>query len=276
MESRIVKQLKKNNIKRDNDVHELYLAECDATEVPNLGRFKFLKKLYLNNNKVLHLNSSLQQNFVLTELYLQNNRLSEVVGALRHLACLRELLLHGNQLTDLQQLLHELENMQALNTLNLHDNPLAQETGYRDFVLYSIPSLELLDRQVVTHDERASVQRKFDGQQPVKDTIAFGRRLGNTEEFQPRQDLSGLVEKAGDSTARSDDASSSKDSIAAMEKQFILRHMSPEERFAKAIEERGKSRSIMQYSVLNWTEQIKSGGGKSNVKEPTIFTTKFR
>jgi len=275
MEAAIRKQLLNSNIKRDCDVHELYLTQSNSFEAPDLGRFKFLKKLYLNENKILHLSNCLEKNYVLTNLYLQNNRINEISGALRHLTCLEELMLHGNQLTNLPDVLHEFENMQALKMLSLHGNPLAQDLCYRDLVLYSIPSIELLDRKVVTPDEKAAVERKYHRLQPIKDTIAFGRRLEKSEVFQKRKELTDSDSKENDKDIFSE-ISSVESSADNVERELNLRNMPPEEKYASAIEERGKNRSVMQYSVFNWTDHSTKNNDCPSKQPPTVFSTKFR
>nr|XP_005997596.1 PREDICTED: leucine-rich repeat-containing protein 72 isoform X3 [Latimeria chalumnae] len=116
------------------------------TEVISLARFRMLKYLWLNNNKIRRL-TCLTKNYRLTELYLNNNELFDITGALIHLTSLQILLLHNNQLTKLEETVKELREMQYLQRLNLFNNPLAQEPGYRLFVIHHIPSLEILDRQ---------------------------------------------------------------------------------------------------------------------------------
>ncbi|KAL3841897.1 hypothetical protein ACJMK2_019988 [Sinanodonta woodiana] len=172
----IEKHLKKKGIKKEKDVEELYLANSGLTECVDLSRFKYLRCLWLNGNKLRRLNC-LNHNYRLAELYLQNNQFVEVFGSLKHLTSLRVLMLQNNQLTKLEQLVTEFEKMQCLHTLNLFNNPVAQEPDYRFFVIHSVPSIKLLDRQEVLKVERDTARKMYDqNQEKIRETVAFGHR----------------------------------------------------------------------------------------------------
>uniref|UniRef100_A0A8C0B6G9 LRC72 protein n=1 Tax=Buteo japonicus TaxID=224669 RepID=A0A8C0B6G9_9AVES len=97
---------------------------------------------------ILELNLTfLSKNYCLTELYLNNNELTDISGALKHLCALQILLLHNNQLKKLGKTVKELKGMISLQTLNLFHNPLAQDPDYRLYVIYFLPSVQLLDRK---------------------------------------------------------------------------------------------------------------------------------
>uniref|UniRef100_K7FLW2 Leucine rich repeat containing 72 n=1 Tax=Pelodiscus sinensis TaxID=13735 RepID=K7FLW2_PELSI len=151
----IENQLKICGFKRDMDVSVLYLAGQGLKEVPNLSRFQVLRYLWLNNNKIQKL-TFLINNYRLTELYLNNNELIDIAGSLKHLRSLQILLLHNNQLKNLDTTVKELKGMISLKTLNLFHNPLSQDPGYRLYVIYFLPSVQLLDRKKVTQKERES------------------------------------------------------------------------------------------------------------------------
>nr|XP_006138391.2 leucine-rich repeat-containing protein 72 isoform X3 [Pelodiscus sinensis] len=142
----IENQLKICGFKRDMDVSVLYLAGQGLKEVPNLSRFQVLRYLWLNNNKIQKL-TFLINNYRLTELYLNNNELIDIAGSLKHLRSLQILLLHNNQLKNLDTTVKELKGMISLKTLNLFHNPLSQDPGYRLYVIYFLPSVQLLDRK---------------------------------------------------------------------------------------------------------------------------------
>uniref|UniRef100_A0A8D0H154 Leucine rich repeat containing 72 n=1 Tax=Sphenodon punctatus TaxID=8508 RepID=A0A8D0H154_SPHPU len=112
-------------------------------EVPDLSRFRRLTYLWLNNNKL----TFLINNYCLTELYLNNNELMDIAGALKQFSSLRILLLHNNQLKNLETTVKELKDMISLRTLNLFNNPLSQDSRYHLYVIYHLPSVQLLDRK---------------------------------------------------------------------------------------------------------------------------------
>ncbi|CAL1529579.1 unnamed protein product [Lymnaea stagnalis] len=163
-------------IKRDKDVEELYLSNRNLVEIVNLNRFRNLKRLWLNGNKLERV-KCFSTNFHLSELYLHDNQLRDIHGCLRHLTCLTVLTLQNNQLTKLDNIIEECDRMKSLSVLNLFNNPVAQEPGYRLFVIHCCPSLTLLDRAEVTKAEQVmsfQIYKQFENQ--VKDRIAFGRK----------------------------------------------------------------------------------------------------
>ncbi|XP_071104835.1 leucine-rich repeat-containing protein 72-like [Haliotis cracherodii] len=176
---KVLKQLLSNRrIRKDKDVEELYLSDKSLTEVCDLQRFRYLRCLWLNGNKLRQLNC-LSENYQLSELYLHNNELVDITGAFHHLTCLQVLMLHNNQLTKLDRILTEIKKMQSLKTLNLFNNPMAQESGYRLFVVQSVPSVDLLDRKEVLKSERDKARKIYNQEQEkISDTVAFGRRSG--------------------------------------------------------------------------------------------------
>ncbi|XP_060557089.1 leucine-rich repeat-containing protein 72-like isoform X1 [Ruditapes philippinarum] len=168
--------LKERGIKKDKDVEELYLAKQNLSECVELTRFKYLRSLWLNKNRLRDI-SCLDNNFQLAELYLQNNQLTDIAGVLQHLTSLKVLMLHNNQLTKLDKVVKEFNKMQCLKILNLFNNPVAQEPDYRLYVIHSVPSVELLDRQEVLKSEKEAGKKIYEQEQEkIRETVAFGRR----------------------------------------------------------------------------------------------------
>ncbi|XP_059828633.1 leucine-rich repeat-containing protein 72 isoform X4 [Hypanus sabinus] len=170
-------QLKLYKIRKNSDVIELYLAKKRLTEVPDLSRFKQLKYLWLNHNKIKKI-SSLTMNYCLKELYLQNNLLTDVTDTLKHLTNLEILMLHNNWLTKLEKVVTELKKLMWLHTLNLFNNPLTQDQDYRLYVIYHLPSVQLLDRKYILQRER-DVAFSFCNQDRmrIRQSLAFGQRI---------------------------------------------------------------------------------------------------
>ncbi|XP_074705323.1 leucine-rich repeat-containing protein 72 isoform X2 [Strix aluco] len=135
----VEKQLKICGFKRNVDVLVLYLAGQGLRSIPSLSRFHRLRYLWINNNKIQDL-TFLIKNYCLTELYLNNN-----------------------ELTDISDLFH---------------NPLAQDPDYRLYVIYSLPSVQLLDRKSVTQRERESALHLYNHERScVVQSVAFGKRV---------------------------------------------------------------------------------------------------
>ncbi|NXL89410.1 LRC72 protein, partial [Alectura lathami] len=173
----VEKQLKIRGFTRNVDVSVLYLAGQGLRSIPSLSQFHRLRYLWINNNKIQDL-TFLKKNCCLTELYLNNNELTDLSGALKDLRSLQILLLHNNQLKQLGETVKELKGLRSLQTLNLFHNPLAQDPGYRLYVIHCLPSVQLLDRKLVTWRERESAFHTYSRDRSrVAESIAFGRRV---------------------------------------------------------------------------------------------------
>ncbi|NXO82314.1 LRC72 protein, partial [Sitta europaea] len=176
----IENQLKICGYKSNVDVVALYLARRQLRSMPSLSQFHRLRYLWINNNKIQDL-TFLIKNYNLTELYLNNNELTDVSGALKHLCSLQILFLHNNELKKLDKTVKELKGMISLQTLNLFQNPLAYDPDYRLYVIYFLPSVQLLDRKLVTQRERDSALQFYDPKRAwAMQSIAFGKRVNTS------------------------------------------------------------------------------------------------
>ncbi|NXP24720.1 LRC72 protein, partial [Scytalopus superciliaris] len=170
-------QLKICGFKSKGDVKGLYLARQGLRSIPSLSQFHRLRYLWLNNNKIQDL-TFLIKNYCLTELYLNNNELTDISGALKHLCSLQILFLHNNELRNLGKTVKELKGMISLHTLNLFQNPLVHDPDYRLYVIYFLPSVQLLDRKLVTQRERESALHLYNPERSLLvQSIAFGKRV---------------------------------------------------------------------------------------------------
>ncbi|KAL5007599.1 hypothetical protein ScPMuIL_016405 [Solemya velum] len=235
----ITEQVAKQGFKKDKDVDELYLAERNLSEIDDISRFRYLKILWLNGNELRRVNC-LTQNYQLAELYLQNNRLVDIKDTLSHLTCLRVLMLQNNQLTKLETVVQEFHKMHALKTLNLFNNPIAQEPDYRLFVIHAVPSVTLLDRQEVQLTERFSARKIYDqNQEKIRETVAFGRR----SEGPPSLYYPPSQRKAPLTTLDRRDIGNS----------FLLDHQ-PFEKEEDAINARRLKKSVTVFTVFDWSK----------------------
>jgi hypothetical protein len=69
--------------------------------------------------------------------------------------------LNNNELRDLDKNLDILRDFTQLVQLNLADNPVAEEPNYRLRVITAIPSVQVLDRHVVTLEEREKAKQWY-------------------------------------------------------------------------------------------------------------------
>lgn len=161
------------NAKNAKNCTEVHLADRDLQEVINFEKFPNLECLWLNNNKFERLDG-LESNFRLRELYLHNNKLKTIEGSIPNLLHLRTLTLAHNEIRDLDKNLEILEKFKQLVQLDLSGNPVAEEPNYRIRVIQAIPSVQVLDRHVVTLEEREKARQWYltevKGVQPPKKT----------------------------------------------------------------------------------------------------------
>ena len=108
-------------------------------------KFISLKTLWLNGNKLQSI-TGLDENVQLNNLHLHCNRIKRLgKNALAQFKLLSRLTLNDNLLDDFDGTLLELKCMRNLLSLDLHNNPIAEEDNYRLRVLAVIPSLRIFD-----------------------------------------------------------------------------------------------------------------------------------
>ncbi|KAM7071861.1 leucine-rich repeat-containing protein 72 isoform 3-T3 [Acridotheres tristis] len=140
----IENQLKICGYRSNVDVVALYLARQGLRSIPSLSQFRRLRYLWINNNKIQDL-TFLIKNYYLTELYLNNNELTDIS--------------------------------------DLFQNPLAYDPDYRLYVIYFLPSVQLLDRKLVTQRERELALHLYNPKKTwVMQSIGFGRRVDTSLE----------------------------------------------------------------------------------------------
>ncbi|XP_073438250.1 leucine-rich repeat-containing protein 72 isoform X3 [Dendrobates tinctorius] len=231
-------------------------------DVCDLSRFRLLKYLWLNHNKISTVNF-LGSNFRLTELYLNSNELCDITGSLKHLSSLQTLMLHDNHLTDLKRTVKELRGMTDLRVLNLFHNPLGQDPCYRRTVIHHLPPVQLLDREYVTQKEREEAFQLFNPHRTaVIHSLGFGRRTDSVVG-------SRLAAGRGSTGHRSHryrvlpSNTNSNDGFTLDDKVLL----------------RGYHRSIMQFTLFDWNKSPVSKllRSEENPKDaPQLITVTFR
>ncbi|XP_072910223.1 leucine-rich repeat-containing protein 72 isoform X2 [Hemitrygon akajei] len=256
-------QLKLYKIRKHSDVIEIYLAK-KLTEVPDLSRFKQLKYLWLNHNKIKKI-SSLTMNYCLKELYLQNNLLIDVTDTLKHLTNLEILMLHNNWLTKLEKVIAELKKLMWLHTLNLFNNPLTQDQDYRLYVIYHLPSVQLLDRKYILQRERdAAFSFCNQDRMRIRQSLAFGQRI-HTQLLKQTTPKKNNYTYAGSMTP----VPHQKGILKKMKKK--ISETSKEEAV-----ERVRKISEMKFSTFNWSKLPNAQQKHLGDENAQIIATKFR
>eukprot|EP00759_Apiculatamorpha_spiralis_P027398 PhF_6_TR30185/c0_g1_i1/m.44329 len=165
-------QLRKEDARHTTEIH--FGSRGIKNVHPNFQYFVNLESLWLNDN---HLESvqglfpspgessaglSTQSGCVrLRRLYLSNNEIAVLGTDLQRLRFLEVLLLSGNKLSNMEAVVQRLKPLRYLKHLDLFGNPLAEEKNYRQYFIVNIPSLEILDRHVITDRERMEAPLAF-------------------------------------------------------------------------------------------------------------------
>ncbi|XP_072910224.1 leucine-rich repeat-containing protein 72 isoform X3 [Hemitrygon akajei] len=219
-------QLKLYKIRKHSDVIEIYLAKKRLTEVPDLSRFKQLKYLWLNHNKIKKI-SSLTMNYCLKELYLQNNLLIDVT--------------------------------------DLFNNPLTQDQDYRLYVIYHLPSVQLLDRKYILQRERdAAFSFCNQDRMRIRQSLAFGQRI-HTQLLKQTTPKKNNYTYAGSMTP----VPHQKGILKKMKKK--ISETSKEEAV-----ERVRKISEMKFSTFNWSKLPNAQQKHLGDENAQIIATKFR
>ncbi|XP_075683895.1 leucine-rich repeat-containing protein 72 isoform X1 [Rhinoderma darwinii] len=260
----IEEQTHKCGYRTDCDVSDLYLGRRGLKEVTDLSRFRLLKYLWLNHNKISKLNF-LGNNFRLTELYLNSNELYDITGSLKHLTSLHILMLHDNHLTNLQATVKELKGMTTLRVLHLFHNPLEQDAGYRHSVIHHLPSVQLLDREHVTQKEKEEAFKLYNPHRTaVIQSLGFGRRIDSVPGSRPAVQISAGHRSSKSLRNCANTSNSNRKDLITLEDKVLLR---------------GYQRSIMQFTLLDWNKipvsRLKRTEEKS-MEAPQLLTLQFR
>ena len=136
---------------------DIHLGKRNITKLQGFEKFLSLDTLWLNDNKLKSF-EGLEDNFRLKGLHLFGNRLKQLRRyCFQPFKFLGTLTLNDNQLDDIDSTLRELKCLKNLKTLNLYNNPIAEEDNYRLRVLSVMPSVTTFDRHAVTDEEREQV-----------------------------------------------------------------------------------------------------------------------
>jgi hypothetical protein len=97
-------------------------------------------------------------NFRVKEVYASKNAFTQIRG-LSKFKFLQVMLVADNQLRDLEKFIEFLQNFAFLEQLDLYGNPLAEEPDYRQRLIHAMPQIKILDRHMVTLQERQKAQK---------------------------------------------------------------------------------------------------------------------
>ncbi|ELU18116.1 hypothetical protein CAPTEDRAFT_220952 [Capitella teleta] len=147
----------------------------------------------------------------------------------------------------------------------LFHNPLAQDPEYRLFIIFRLPSVQLLDRQEVLRCERIQSTAQYDEKNElVRNNIAFGRRSeGPPSICYPRPLANPLCTDPVDFEFGNN----------------YYRNNPPFETENEAVTLRAVNRSIMEYTALDWSKVPRGQQRRlaaQDYNSPQTITTRFR
>ncbi|KAM4901961.1 leucine-rich repeat- and IQ domain-containing protein 1 [Sylvia borin] len=129
----------------------LKLQGNNLQELPRLENHVLLRELYLDDNSISSMRMlSLYWLPLLQFLLLSQNRLTDLVP-LKSFVFLEKLDIKNNCLSDLKDVHTWFSGCHKLKELSLSGNPLLQEKNWRSSMLEVLPSLQLLDGEILTH-----------------------------------------------------------------------------------------------------------------------------
>jgi leucine-rich repeat protein SHOC2 len=119
-------------------LRELFLVENQLNSLPtSIGNLHSLTELYLNDNQIVDLPESINSLHNLTTLNLSNNQLKQYPENISNFSNLKYLVLSGNQLVSLPE---SISNLSKLEWLDLNGNHLKDLS-----ILQSLPMLETVE-----------------------------------------------------------------------------------------------------------------------------------
>jgi Leucine-rich repeat (LRR) protein len=143
-------------------LQELHIQDNKLVSVNNLNNLTNLKKLDFSNNMLQTIEgiSNLKQ---LEWLNVENNVLHSIfITELLTLSNLIEFHASGNYITNLKECL-QLKNLENLNTLDLSGNDVSRVSDFKQYMIFYLTNLKILNRNTIDKTDVVSAKEYFDG-----------------------------------------------------------------------------------------------------------------
>ena len=205
-----VAELPIQNAKYIKNCTEIFLGKRNIDKLNGFQVFVNLEVLWLNDNNIQELRG-LENNFRLKELYLHCNKLSTLKGIRLPCKFLKRLTLYSNDITDLNSVIDCVSKLHTLEYLELQGNPCAEEPNYRIRIICQCPSIHVLDRHVVTEQERKQAavlkQKRLKAEKRAKTesirSAVHGSKTGEKGDTRSNHRYGGSIGDGGSSYAKS-------------------------------------------------------------------------
>ncbi|XP_070374951.1 centriolin isoform X4 [Equus asinus] len=194
----ITEALVKKLAKQDNlALYIENLEKCVKLEVLNLSynviekiekvdKLLKLRELNLSYNKICKI-EGIENMYNLQKLNLAGNEIEHIpVWLGKKLKCLRVLNLKGNRISSLQDV-SKLKPLQDLTSLILVENPVVTLPHYLQFTIFHLRSLESLEGQPVTTQDRQEAFERFSLEEVERLERDLEKKMMETEELRSKQ-----------------------------------------------------------------------------------------
>ncbi|XP_053337253.1 centriolin [Clarias gariepinus] len=171
------------NLDKCDRVQVLNLSNNIIEKIEKLERLHQLRELHLSNNRIKKI-EGLEQMANLQILNLSNNNIEQVpVWLGKKLRSLQKLNLQKNKIFSLHELA-KLKLLKSLTELTLAENPVSDLPHYRLFLVFHLRSLEFLDGEPISTQERENAHQRFHAEEVERLEQELEERGAEIEQLQ--------------------------------------------------------------------------------------------
>ncbi|XP_036038938.1 centriolin isoform X3 [Onychomys torridus] len=174
------------NLEKCVKLEVLNLSYNLVAKIEKMDKLLRLRELNLSYNKISKI-EGLENMCNLQKLNLAGNEIEHIpVWFAKKLKSLRVLNLKGNKISSLQDV-SKLKPLQDLTSLILVENPVASLPHYLQFTIFHLRSLESLEGQPVTTQDRQEAFERFSLEEVERLEKALEKKMVETEELKNKQ-----------------------------------------------------------------------------------------
>ncbi|ESP04370.1 hypothetical protein LOTGIDRAFT_136351, partial [Lottia gigantea] len=148
------------NLEKLGKLQVLILSNNMIEKIEKMDKLQKLRELNLAYNMISRL-EGLENLILLQTLNVTGNQIEHIpVWLSRKLKALRTFRISRNKLESLSEV-SKLKSLSDLSTLDISENPLAEISHHRLYIIFHLKPLETLDGQQVLQTERSTAQERF-------------------------------------------------------------------------------------------------------------------